>query len=221
MVGEKEYGIDHKAVMTLARRIKELYDQDFEIGIVLGGGNIFRGIQQGPALGIGRTSADQIGMLATLINGKTLQQAIKLEGVDARLMTALECPKVAESYTWEKMMRYLVKRKIVIFAGGTGHPYFTTDSCAALRASEMGADIFLKCTTRVDGIYSADPRQTKDAKKYDVMTYKQVLDEKLGILDLTAVTLCMEERIPIRVFNLLKGSFLEALEGKLGSMVKG
>lgn len=206
-----------EAIRTLASRVFAFYRQGFEVGIVLGGGNLFRGISS--EIGIERCRADQMGMLATLINGIALQEAIKELDVDARLISALDCPKVAEDFQFEKVIRYLNEGKILIFAGGTGHPYFTTDTCAALRASEIHADIFLKCTTHVDGIYSKDPRKFPDAIKYEKISYTQVLQEKLGILDLTAVAMCMERKIPICVYNLYQGSFFEAIEGKFGSIV--
>jgi len=215
--GDRESGLDYEAAGNLALEISKLYNTGIEIGVVLGGGNIFRGGSAKKSFE--RTPADQIGMLATLMNGIALQQAIKQVGIDARLITALECPKVAESYNWEKSMRHLSMGRILIFVGGTGHPYFTTDTCAALRASEIHADVLLKCTTHVDGIYSKDPRKFTDAQKYEKVSYRKMLDEKLGILDLTAVTLCMENKIPIRICNLYAGTFIEALEGKFGSIV--
>lgn len=204
-MGHSEFGVAHEAIHTAAKIIHELHQKGIEIGIVLGGGNIFRGIQQGATWGLERTPADQIGMLATLINGIALQQALIKVGSDVRLMTALDCPAVAEKYQWEKAMRHLNKGRILLFAGGTGHPYFTTDTTAALRACEIKADILLKATTRVDGIYNKDPRKFQDAKKYDCITYKEVLEQQLGILDLSAITLCMSAHIPIRVFNFHSG----------------
>lgn len=219
LTSSEHFGVAQDAVLALASKIKELHDYGYSISIVLGGGNIFRGIQQGPRLGLERTPADQIGMLATLINGIALQQSLKASGIDVKLITALECPKIAESYQYEKVIHYLSLKKLILFLGGTGHPYFTTDTCAALRASEIQADILIKCTMHVDGIYSKDPRKFSDAIKYETVSYEQAIQERLGIMDITAITMCRENKIPIRVFNLRSGSFLDALEGKLGSLM--
>lgn len=204
LMGSQEYGIERNASVKVAKLIKNLSQAGHEIGVVIGGGNIFRGLKQEAALGIGRTPSDQIGMLATLMNGLVLQQLLDNLGCDVRVMSALECPTVAEKYQWDHAMRYLKKGYVVVFVGGTGHPYFTTDTCGALRASEIGATLFLKATTRVDGVYNKDPRKHKDATKYSRISYKQFLDEKLEVLDLTAVTLCMKNNIPIQVLNLFE-----------------
>jgi uridylate kinase len=219
LMDSPHFGVSQEAVLSLAKKISALRHYGCTIGIVLGGGNIFRGIQQGPSLGLERTPADLAGMVATLINGIVLAESLKSFGLDVRLMTALDCPKVAESYHWEKAMNYLKEEKIVLFLGGTGHPYFTTDTCAALRGVEMHADVLIKSTMHVDGIYSKDPRKYPDAIKYEHLTYEQALDERLGVMDITAITLCRESGLPIRVFNLNKGSFVEALQGKLGSLI--
>lgn len=215
-----EFGISLEAVHLVSRKIHELKSQNIEIALVIGGGNFFRGIQQGPGLGIDRTPADQIGMLATLINGIALQEALIKEGCSCHVLSALDCPSVAEKYEWHKAMRYLAQGSVVLFVGGTGHPYFTTDTAAALRACEIHADILLKATTRVDGVYDKDPRTHKDAKKYERISYKEVIEKQLGILDLSAVTMCMSQKIPIRVFNFYQGSFPDAISDKVfGTLV--
>jgi uridylate kinase len=220
LMGDLPFGISQEAAFRVAGRIHELQEGGIEVGIVIGGGNIFRGIQQGASWGIERTPADQVGMLATLINGTVLNQALLAAGCDVRMMSALECPAVAEKYQWEKAMRHLKKGRILLFVGGTGHPYFTTDTTAALRACEIHADILLKATTRVDGIYDKDPRKEQGAKKYEKITFQEILEKRLGILDLSAVTLCMEANIPIRVFNFNEGSLRSALlETPIGTLV--
>ena len=222
LMGDQEYGVDQDATLNVAKRIKELHEQKHELGVVIGGGNIFRGIQQGSTLGIKRTPADQMGMLATLINGIALKEALVELGCDVRIMSELDCPTVATKYQWDKVMRSLAKGRIVLFVGGTGHPYFTTDTASALKASEIGADIFLKATTRVDGIYDKDPRVHDDAKKYDTISYSELIEQKLGIIDLTAATLCMTSQIPIRIFNFYAGSLVEAISQKpFGTLVSG
>jgi uridylate kinase len=221
LMGSLSYGVDPQAAKLVAQNIAELAQKGrHEVAVVVGGGNIFRGIQSGPKLGMERTPADQIGMLATLINGIALREALKEEGCDVVLLSAFECPLIAERYQWEKALKSLHKGKILIFAGGTGHPYFTTDSAAALRACEIKADILLKATTRVDGIYDRDPLLHKGAVKFDHLTYLEVVEKKLGVMDLTAVTLCMTGKIPIRVFNFYKESLLNASSGsQVGTLI--
>lgn len=221
LLGNQVFGIDQNATLNVALLVKELADQGVQIGIVIGGGNIFRGIQQGTSLGIERTRADHIGMLATLMNGIVLQQALLQVGCDTHLMSAIECRTVAEPYNWELAMNHLSKGRILVFVGGTGNPYFTTDTAAALRASEIRAEIFLKATTKVDGIYNKDPLIDKDAIKYTSLSYTQFLSEKLRVLDSTAVALCMSNQIPIRVFNLYSGSLLNAVsEHPFGTIIQ-
>ncbi|MEM1282340.1 MAG: UMP kinase [Chlamydiota bacterium] len=200
IMGPKGFGIDFDACKEISKSIKAIHSQDIELGIVIGGGNIFRGINLSNS-DMERTPADHMGMLATLMNGTALQQAIQLQGCPVRLMSALDCPKVADSYNWRKAHEYLQAGEIVIFVGGTGSPYFTTDTASALRASEIHADILLKAT-KVDGIYSKDPLKFPDAVKYDTITYKEALEEELKIMDATAFALCMSESIPIFVFNM-------------------
>lgn len=214
LLGNQPFGIDGGAVASLAESLKKILNDGHELGIVIGGGNIFRGIQLNQG-GMERTPADQMGMLATLINGIALQEALQAIGVHPRLMSALECPKVAESYNWALANKYLTEGSPVIFVGGTGSPYFTTDTAAALRASEIKADILLKAT-KVDGVYSSDPIKDPNAKKYTSIPYNQYLAEKLGVMDATSVALCMSNSIPIFVFSMeclgkisMKNLFLE------------
>lgn len=184
----------------VAAAIKLMQGRGMQIGIVIGGGNIFRGIQA-QGLGLPRTPADHMGMLSTLINGIALQQALSTDGCSTRLMSALACPQVAESFNWRQANEYLSKGEIVIFVGGTGNPYFTTDTAAALRASEIKADILLKAT-KVNGIYNKDPLKHPEARKYETISYTQILAEKLEIMDATSIALCMNNQIPILVFDM-------------------
>lgn len=199
-MGSQGFGVDFDACCKVAKAIKGIRDHQMEVGIVIGGGNIFRGINLSDS-GMARTPADHMGMLATLINGTALQQALQAEGCPARVMSALECPRVADSYNWKKAHEYLQNGEIVVFVGGTGNPYFTTDTASALRANEIHADILLKAT-KVDGIYDKDPMKHDDAIKYDTISYKKALQEQLKIMDATAFALCMSESIPIFVFNM-------------------
>ncbi len=220
LMGDLPFGVSQEAASKASSKILELYSSGVELGIVIGGGNIFRGIQQGSSWGMERTPADQIGMLATLMNGIVLSQTLTKAGCDVRMMSALNCESVAEKYQWQNAMCHLKKGRIVLFVGGTGHPYFTTDTCAALRACEIGADIFLKATTRVDGIYDKDPRKEPGAKKYDKITFQEALEKRLGILDLSAVTMCMQANVPIRVFNFFEGPLTKALsDNPVGTLV--
>lgn len=200
LMGAKGFGIDSEACVNVARAILDLYKLGFEIGIVIGGGNFYRGVNFAK-FGIARTPADHIGMLATLMNGIALQQALIAAGCPTTVMSALECPKVVESYRWDRAKDLLAEKKCLIFVGGTGNPYFTTDSAAALRASEMGVDLLLKAT-KVDGIYSQDPMHYPDAVQYREISYSQILAEKLGVMDATAIALCQRNAIPILVFNM-------------------
>ena len=218
--GESTF-ISHTSALNVAEKIYELQKSGCEVAVVSGGGNLFRGIQQGSELKMERTPADHIGMLATLINGITLKQALIQLGCEVHLVSALECPKIAESYQWDRVMHSLEKGHIVLFVGGTGHPYFTTDTTAALRACEIKADMLIKATTQVDGVFDKDPQKHADAKPFAKISFQEVLEKRLGIMDLSAVTLCMEANIPIRVFNFYKGSLKEALsEGEgLGTII--
>ncbi len=200
LLGSQTFGINHAACMEAANYLKRIHQAGIELGVVIGGGNIFRGIEL-KITGMPRTPADHMGMLATLFNGIALQQALMAQGVSVCVMSALECPKVAELYHWTKALDYLKAGTIVIFVGGTGNPYFTTDTAAALRSSEIGADVLLKAT-KVDGIFDKDPLKYPDAIKYDTISYSQILAEKLQVMDATAVALCRSSQIPIFVFNM-------------------
>lgn len=198
--GKGGFGIDQDACLLLAKSIQRAKSTGLEVAIVIGGGNIFRGIHL-EKLGLERTPADHMGMLATLINGIALQQALKTIGISSKVVSAIDCPKVAESFQWHKVNEYLSQGEVVLFVGGTGNPYFTTDTAAALRACEIGADIFFKAT-KVPGVYNKDPNKFPDAKKYDNLTYAQYLAEKLEVMDATAVSLCMSNQMPIFVFDM-------------------
>lgn len=200
LMGHQEFGISQSSCNQLAQALLALQREQLQIALVIGGGNIFRGIRL-EEKGMQRSVADQMGMLATLINGISLQQALQALGVKSKVMTALECPKIAESYSWEKAMEHLDAGTLLIFVGGTGNPYFTTDSAAALRACEINADLLLKAT-KVDGIYTKDPLKFPDAIKYSVITYTQALNEKLEVMDATAIALCRSNQLPIFVFNM-------------------
>jgi uridylate kinase len=198
--GEADYGITPETLEHLAGEIIEIRELGVEVAIVIGGGNIFRGVA-GSAAGMDRASADYMGMLATVINALALQDAIEKRGVPTRVQTALEIKEVAEPYIRRRAMRHLEKERIVIFGAGTGNPYFTTDTAAALRAMEVHADVILK-GTKVDGVFDADPETDDEAEMYDRLTYIDVLSRNLGVMDSTAVSLCMDNDLPIIVFNL-------------------
>jgi uridylate kinase len=221
LMGDQKFGLDHVACHSIAREIKQVYDEGVQIGIVVGGGNIFRGLQA-REFGFARTPADHIGMLGTTINGLVLQQSLVTLGCESRVLSALPCSTVVETYNWGLAMDYLQKNIITIFVGGTGNPYFTTDSAGALRANEIEADMLLK-GTKVDGIYDKDPLKHSDAIKYTELTYSEALTKKLNVMDATAIALCRENQIPIYVFNLFeKGAFLKGVLFKgNGSLVQG
>ncbi|MCD6093697.1 MAG: UMP kinase [Candidatus Omnitrophica bacterium] len=218
--GALSYGIESNVIFSIAEQIKEVKDLGSEVAVVIGGGNIFRGIR-GADGGIDRATADYMGMLATVINGMALQSALEKLGVFSRLQTAIKMEQLAEPYIRRRAIRHLEKGRVVIFGGGTGNPYFTTDTAAALRAAEIGAEVILKAT-KVDGIYSADPKKVKGARKIDKMSFIDILNKKLEIMDATAVSLCMDNKIPIIVFNLLKkGNVRRVILGeKIGTIVK-
>lgn len=218
LLGPSGFGIDPSACAKAADAISKLHDFGLEVAVVIGGGNIFRGVDL-RVTGIPRTPADQMGMLATLMNGVALQQALLAKGTSAHLMSALECPKVAEPYNWGKALEYLNHRSVLVFVGGTGNPYFTTDTAAALRASEIEADILFKAT-KVDGIYNKDPLQHPGAVKYAHISYSQVLAEKLLIMDATAIALCRSSQVPIYVFNMQR-LFRESPETLLADFSQG
>ncbi len=219
--GRLGYGIDYDTTASIARQIKEVKKLGVEIAIVIGGGNIFRG-HSGSIKGIDRASADYMGMLATVINGLALQDALEKNGVFTRVQTAIAMQQLAEPYIRRRAIRHLEKGRAVIFVGGTGNPYFTTDTTAALRAIEIGAEVILKAT-KVDGVYSSDPLKNKHAKKYDTLRYIDVLKKGLKVMDATATSLCMDNKLPIIVFNLLKeGNIKRVILGEhIGTIVKG
>ena len=220
LMGDGEYGIDPKMLSKYANEINIIVKKGVEIAIVIGGGNIYRGIQSEGA-GFDRVQGDHMGMLATIINGMALQSALESMDVNTRLLTAIRMDQVAEPYIRRRAMRHLQKGRVVIFGGGTGNPYFTTDTAATLRAIEVEADIILK-GTRVDGIYSSDPEKNPSAKKYDLVTFDEVIEKKLSIMDLTAFTLCHENNLPIKVFNMnIEGNLTKVCKGEnVGTLVK-
>jgi uridylate kinase len=200
LMGEQQFGVDPEVVIRIADDVKEIQKLGVETAIVIGGGNIFRGLAAS-ARGMDRATADYMGMLATVINGLALQDALEQAGVITRVVTAIEMRAVAEPFIRRRAIRHLEKGRVVIFAAGTGNPYFTTDTAAALRAMEIKADVILK-GTKVDGVYTADPMLDKTATKYDSISYLQVLERQLRVMDATAISLCMDNRLPIVVFNL-------------------
>ena len=198
--GKKEFGIDYSIVATLAKQIKDIHNEKIEIGIVIGAGNIFRGVSSEDE-GMDRVSGDYIGMMGTIMNSVALQNELEKIDCDTRVMSALSIRQLAEPYIRRRATRHLEKSRIVIFAGGTGNPYFTTDTAAALRAIEIKADIIIK-GTKVDGVYDSDPNKNDKAIKYDSLSYKQVIEGELKVMDLTAITLCKENKLPISVINI-------------------
>ena len=199
LMGGKQFGIDTEKVMEYAEEIKQAVQSGVQVAIVIGGGNIFRGIQAS-ANGIDRVQGDYMGMLATVINSMALQSGLEKIGVYTRLLTAIEMKEVAEPFIKRRAVRHLEKKRVVIFGAGTGNPYFTTDTAAALRATEIEADVILK-GTRVDGIYDSDPEKNPKAIKYDRITYNEAIKKKLNVMDMTAFTLCQENKLPIIVFD--------------------
>ncbi len=213
LMGEKQYGIDPKRLAEYAEEIKEVVNKGMQVAIVIGGGNIFRGLA-GASNGMDRVQADHMGMLATVINGLALQSALEIAGVQTRLQSAIKINEVAEPFIRRRAMRHLEKGRVVIFGGGTGNPYFTTDSAAVLRAIEIEADVILK-GTRVDGIYTSDPEKNKDATKFDSISFNDVLRKGLKVMDTTAFTLSQENKLPIIVFDMnKKGNLLKVLDGE-------
>lgn len=219
LMGDQEFGISSETITSYARQIKEIADLGVEVGIVIGGGNIFRGLS-GTEQGIDRVTGDHMGMLATVINSMALQNAIESLGVPTRVQTAIEMPQIAEPFIKRKAQRHLEKGRVVIFGAGTGNPYFTTDTAAALRANEINADVVIKAT-KVDGIYDKDPVKFADAKKYDEVTYTEVLNKDLKVMDATAISLCRENKLPIIVFDsLTEGNMKKVVLGeKIGTKV--
>jgi uridylate kinase len=219
LMGDKQYGIDSERLSEYADEIKEVVDKGIEVAIVIGGGNIFRGVS-GAAMGMDRVQGDFMGMLATVINGLALQSALEYKGVQTRLQSAIKINEVAEPFIRRRAIRHLEKGRVVIFGGGTGNPYFTTDSAAVLRAIEIEADVILK-GTRVDGIYTADPEKDKDATKFDTISFQDVLKKGLKVMDTTAFTLSQENSLPIVVFDMNKrGNLLKIVDGEnVGTVV--
>ena len=212
LMGDGEYGVSGAVVKRIAGEVKSVHELGVEVAVVIGGGNIFRGVA-GAATGMDRTSADYMGMLATVINALALQDALDKAGLVTRVMSGLEMPRVAEPFIRRRAMRHMEKGRVVIFAAGTGNPYFTTDTAGALRAVEINADAVLKAT-KVDGIYDADPMQVPDARKYEFVTYDECLAKNLRAMDATALSLCRENSMPIVVFNLQEqGNILRVVHG--------
>lgn len=220
LMGDRQYGIDPKRLAEYAQEIKKVVNQGVEVAIVIGGGNIFRGLA-GASNGMDRVQGDHMGMLATIINGLALQGALEDADLQTRLLTAIEMDKIAEPFIKRRAVRHLEKGRVVIFGGGTGNPYFTTDTAAVLRAIEVNADVILK-GTRVDGIYTSDPEKDKEATKYNNITFKEVLNKNLKVMDLTAFTLSEENKLPIIVFDMNKIGNLEkvVIGEKIGTLVK-
>lgn len=219
LMGDKQFGIDNQRLNMYALQIKEAVDMGVEVAIVIGGGNIFRGVQAEQG-GMDRTHGDYMGMLATMINSMALQSALEAVGLDTRLQSAIEMKQICEPFVRRRAVRHLEKGRVVIFGAGTGNPFFTTDSAASLRAIEIDADVILK-GTRVDGIYTADPEKDVNAVKYDSISFDEVYSKNLNVMDMTAFTLCKENNLPIIVFDMnLEGNLKRLIEGeKVGTVV--
>jgi len=213
LAGTDGYGIDTKILDYIAEEIKELIDNGIEVGIVIGGGNIIRGVTAAADGVIKRTSADYMGMLATVVNGIAMQEALEHKGLNARLQTAIKMEQIAESFIVRKAIRHFEKGRVVIFGAGTGNPFFTTDTAATLRATEIGASMLIKAT-KVDGVYDRDPNKFSDAKKYDTLTYDQALDDNVKVMDDTAIALAKDNALPLVVANMNeKGNLLSIING--------
>lgn len=219
LAGESGFGIDPSKAIQLANEIKSVHDLGVSIIVIVGAGNIFRGIQAA-AKGMDRVTGDYLGMLATIMNAISLQDALEHTGVETRTLSAIAVSQIAEPYIRRRALRHLEKGRIVIVAGGTGNPYFTTDTAAVLRATELGAEVVVKAT-KVDGVYDKDPVEHNDAVKYDTITFEEVLNKNLRVMDLTAITLCKENKLPIRVLNMNdSGSMVRMLQGEdIGTLV--
>ncbi len=219
LMGQQGFGLDPDAIDVLADEVVEIHQMGVKIGLVIGGGNIFRGLKAS-ATGMDRVTADHIGMLATVINALAFQDSLERKGIDTRVLTAITMNRVAELFTRRRALSHLEKNRLVIFAAGTGNPYFTTDTAATLRAAEMNAELVLK-GTKVDGIYDKDPMEFPDATKFNDISYLEVVDRGLGIIDSTAVTLCMDRQIPIRVFNFnVRGNLKKIILGEpIGTLI--
>jgi uridylate kinase len=220
--GRQGFGIDGDMIASIAEQVREVVEMNVEVAIVVGGGNIWRGIS-GSAKGIDRATSDYMGMLATVMNALALQDGLEKMGVPTRVQTSIEMQQVAEPYIRRRAIRHLEKGRVVIFAAGTGNPFFSTDTTAALRAAEIEAEVILMAKNKVDGVYSADPRVDAGAKKFERLTYMEVLNMGLGVMDSTASSLCMDNNIPLIVFSITeKGNIKRAVLGeKIGTIVKG
>ena len=221
LAGDLGYGLEHQVLSSIAQQVVEINRFGVEVCIVVGGGNIWRGVS-GSSKGMDRTTADYMGMLATIINGLALQDALETEGVETRVMTAIEMREVAEPYIRRRAIRHLAKGRIVIFVAGTGNPYFSTDTTAALRSAEIEAEVILMAK-KVDGVYDSDPHKNPQAIKYERLSYIEVLNQGLAVMDSTAASLCMDNHIPIIVFDMMKpGNILKAIQGQpIGTYVGG
>ncbi|MCB1194805.1 UMP kinase [bacterium] len=220
--GNHDYGIDFSVVRNLVFEIKKAVELGVELALVIGGGNIFRGINTANNIGIDRITGDNMGMLATVINGLALQKSLESSGIKSKVVSAIEMNKVTEFFDVEKVEKYFSEKSVVIFVAGTGNPFFSTDTAAALRASEIKADVIMKAT-KVDGVYSADPIKFPNAVFYPELNYERALNEKLNVMDLTAISLCMENKIPILVFNMNKeDNIKKAVSGEtVGTVIRG
>ncbi len=219
LMGDKPYGIDPEIVQSIAMDVSKAVESGTQIAIVVGGGNIFRGLK-GSAAGMDRATADYVGMLATVMNAITLQDGLERAGVPTRVQTAIEMQQIAEPYIRRRAIRHLEKGRVVVFGGGCGNPFFTTDTTAALRAAEINAEVVFKAT-KVDGVYNRDPKVFPDAVKYQKLTYQQVLSEEIGVMDSTAIALCKDNQIPIIVFDIFQsGNIRKAIAGEsIGSLI--
>ena len=221
LAGENDFGINTPVVESIARQVKAIHDAKLEVAIVVGGGNIWRGLS-GSAKGMDRAQADYMGMLATIMNALALQDALEKMHVFTRVQTAIEMREVAEPYIRRRAVRHLEKGRVVIFGGGTGNPYFSTDTTAALRAAEVEADVILMAKKGTDGIYDSDPNKNPDAKKFDTLTYMEILNRELHVMDATATSLCMDNHIPLVVFNIddYENIYRAAIGETIGTTVK-
>ncbi len=221
LAGSRQYGIDPETTLKIAKEVKEIADLGVEVALVIGGGNIFRGMSAA-ANGMDRTAADSIGMLATVMNAIAFQDALEKIGTPTRVQSAIEMQKIAEPFIRRRAIRHLEKKRVVIFAGGTGNPYFTTDTTAALRAAEIDADVVMKAT-KVDGCYDKDPTKDKTAVKFEAISFMEVINKQLKVMDMTAVSLCMDNKIPIMIFNMQEpGNMKRSVLGqKVGTVVGG
>lgn len=220
LMGNADFGIDPEVIVRFAKEIADLSAQGVELGVVIGGGNIFRGAGLASG-GMERVSADHMGMLATVMNALALQDALEQQGAFCRVMSAIQINEVCEDYLRRRAIRHLEKGRVVIFAAGTGNPFFTTDSAASLRAVEMGAELMLKAT-QVDGVYNADPKKDPDAVRYAELSYDEVIDKRLGVMDTTAVVMCQEHQMPLRIFDVhTQGNLTKIIYGEeIGTLVK-